>query len=144
MADPKKNKLLNAYTEYTGLESAFEDSLDEAQEGPLCELRKSYDWYDSSVEFYDAPSDMRLREAAQRVCLSHGFSIAFVNHVDGWETHYTLTKDLPVEGWRVRYGNKQKPPTNFVEVERLPESWPKSDNVIVVAPVAAPQDGEAK
>lgn len=95
-------RLIDAYEQFNRIEDQFETALCEAQEG-LADYRRSYDPYDGSVEFYDVPPELRFNEASQKVCHDFGFCTAFVNHLDGWETHYAVGGKVPVDGWRVNY-----------------------------------------
>jgi len=107
----------------------FEDDLYEAG----AEFEKSgYDSYDNSVELYDVPPDHRLPEAAQKIIHAAGFSIAYVNHTDGWETHYSVDPAKPFavkEVWRVSYPRKRDDGTKDIWVEKRPQSWPADWNV---------------
>lgn len=66
-------------------EDEFTDILDECKV-PWEDL--DYDSYDHSVELYKMPNDYRMDEATQKAICGAGFWIAFVNHLDGSETHY--------------------------------------------------------
>lgn len=55
------------------------------------------DSYDSSLELHGVAADARLPAVMVTSTLALGFAIIYVNHTDGWETHYTK-KNL--EGWR--------------------------------------------
>ena len=49
-------------------------------------------------------TDARLTEAQQKIIYDAGFSIAYVNHTNGWETHYNWKRTeefKPHDGWRV-------------------------------------------
>ena len=85
------------------------------------------DHYDNSIEFYGVPPDARMNEGIQRLIFDAGFSIAYVNHTDGWETHYGFRdKEFKVsDGSRIKYGNKQSKKENVVYVENFPVGWPK-------------------
>lgn len=108
---------------FSDAQAKFEDALMHAG---LTFERIGWDWYDNSLEIYDVPPEERLSEAAQKVIFDAGFSIAFVNHTDKWETHYTWRGDFKGRpGWRVRYGHKMTPTQEGIEVESAPPSWPK-------------------
>ncbi len=80
----------------------FEESLTGAQ--PDLDWDKNwYDPYDESIEFSEVPPDVRLNEAVQRILFDAGFLKAFVNHSDGWETHYSWgAKFKKHNGWRTK------------------------------------------
>jgi hypothetical protein len=62
------------------------------------------DWYDNSIELYNCAPGLRLTEEMQKVLFDEGFSVAYVNHTDGWETHYNWGKEFEKErGWRRRW-----------------------------------------
>lgn len=92
------------------------------------------DWYDNSVELHSVANDVRLTEEQQRVMYLHGLSKAYVNHKDGWETHYSWRQGEPFalsKGWRISYPHKRGDDEGFwVEGER-PESWPEDWDVRV-------------
>jgi hypothetical protein len=95
--------------------SAFEDHLlylgDEG-----FDFEKTWtDDYDSSVELGGVPPAVRLNETQQQFLFDCGFQIAFVNHSDGVETHYSLKN--PSLGWRRKRTEK-----GFV-ISYWPEGW---------------------
>ena len=106
--------------EYNVQLSLFEDAMVEAGLENWDKL--GYDDYDSSLEIYGVENDIRLNTELQELFLKHGFMKVYVNHKDGWETHYNFyyndetksgdKQNLPVKGWRVRYGHKNNEPTN--------------------------------
>lgn len=62
-----------------------------------------YDSYDCSIEIDGAPKDLRLTDEQQRIFFDAKFATAYVNHEDGWETHYSWAFGKPFEakrGWR--------------------------------------------
>lgn len=79
-----------------------------------------HDSYDSSVEFYRIDNEVRLTEKQQKIIWDAGFCIAYVNHKDGWETHYHHNS----KPWRKRQHKKENADGN-IEVEEFPDSWPK-------------------
>ncbi len=81
--------------------------------------RIGWDHYDISLELYGVPSDWRMPEDLHKALFECGFATVFVNHTDGWETHY---HESGVDGWRVRYGNKHG--GGPILVEKLVASWP--------------------
>lgn len=91
--------LLNAFEEFQRERSSFEDELHDLNVGDYDSL--GYDGYDSSIEFYGCEDVMRLTPEQQRVVIRAGFLKAYVNHRDGWQTHYSFGKEgQPVRGWR--------------------------------------------
>lgn len=111
-------------------------------EGALCEAgfgafnRVSGDYYDNSLEIYEVAPDARMGEAAQRVVFDAGFRTAYVNHKDGWETHYTWDHSkpfAPVRGWRRRYVKDPnasttnvivgEPNPGYYEISYWPDCW---------------------
>lgn len=102
------------------------------------------DWYDNSVEIYGVGKDTRLPIEAQRFIASHGFSICFLNHEDGWETHYTFGHEkefVPQRGWRRRWVEDPKAKTTnaigegvsetnagYYEISYWPEGWGSPTN----------------
>lgn len=89
--------------------------------------RISHDPYDNSIEVDGVPPTTRLSEAAQRVIWSAGFRKAYVNHVDGWETHYSwghFGEPFAVKlGWR----RKAKPDGSGFLISFWPENWKKTE-----------------
>lgn len=69
--------------------------------------RVGWDTYDCSVDLYGVNDDVRLTDEQQRVIRGAGFAKAYVNHKDGWETHYSWdwrdTEFKPARGWRRRW-----------------------------------------
>lgn len=59
-----------------------------------------WDWYDSSLELDGVPADERLNKEGQEFVKSCGFSQMWITHVDGMETYYPLSGDLPNPGSR--------------------------------------------
>ena len=105
-------------------EAEMEEQLDEA--GAVYE-RIGWDYYDNSIELYDVPADHRLPEDAQRAIHAAGFSTAYVNHTDKWDTHYRFAPNEPFkpsDGWRVSYGHKRDDGGGPILVEKPVDSWP--------------------
>lgn len=99
--------------------AAFEEHLMEvAGEGfDLSDLRA--DSYDTSIEIDDVPPSARLNEAAQRLLAEAGFSRAYLNHTDGWQTHYVWpTEFKPVTGW----GRRRREDGGF-DITYWPDDW---------------------
>lgn len=104
--------------------------------GIECE-RTGWDYYDCSLEMYECHPDVRLNEKQQRAIFDAGFMICFVNHNDGWETHYSWGKEFKVRrGWRRRWVHDPAATTTrtigvavtpenagYYEISYWPESW---------------------
>lgn len=120
-----KRSIANILYEAQGAESQLEDSLFQA--GVTDFDRLSWDHYDNSLEIYGVAPSLRLSPEAQRVISDAGFSKVYVNHIDKWETHYSLwpLESLPVKGWRVSYPHKRGPEEKGIWVESEPCKWPK-------------------
>ena len=103
-----------------------------------------HDPYDNSVEIYGASNDLRLSEKAQLLFRDEGFSKVYVNHKDGWQTHYSgLLSDefKPVNGWR----RKAREGGGWL-VSSFPNSWPKAwleNGSVEVVLVTTTQPAEA-
>jgi hypothetical protein len=121
---------------YHRAESNFTDALCEAEFGEF--NRISGDHYDGSLEIYEVEPDARLNDAAQRVIFDAGFLKVYVNHKDGWETHYSWDHSKPFKaarGWRRRYvkdptatttnqiGADEPEHRGYWEISYWPESW---------------------
>lgn len=98
--------------------------------------RLGTDDYDSSLEIIGAANDWRLTEAQQRYLAEAGFAIVYVNHKDGWETHYRFfgkDRPIPARGWRRRYVSDPtgpgdriivgEPDPGYWEISYWPEGW---------------------
>jgi hypothetical protein len=94
------------------------------------------DWYDGSLELHKVPNDARLNEAVQRVIFDAGFVKVYVNHLDGWETHYSWNHSEPFKpsrGWRRRYVSDPtatttnviagEPNPGYFEISYWPKGW---------------------
>lgn len=106
-------------------ECELEDKLDSV--GILFE-RLSWDSYDCSLEIKEVPVHYRLSSEAQEVIHQAGFSKVYVNHIDGWETHYSFSggEFKAKDGWRVCYPHKRgEDPSQDIWVEKTVEGWPK-------------------
>lgn len=69
------------------------------------------DRYDNSLELHDVVNEARLDRAAQKIIHDAGFSRIYLNHKDGWETHYFW--DSATEWFkesRAHYPHKQVKP----------------------------------
>jgi hypothetical protein len=121
-----------------------EGELEDALEASGAQFKRlSWDSYDCSVELYDVPPEHRLSEASQRAVYDAGFAIAFVNHTDGWETHYRWDRREPFSvkrGWRRRWvedpaatttrsiGARVTPENSgYYEISYWPDSWGDDD-----------------
>jgi hypothetical protein len=113
--------------------SEFEDALSAAGFEDYGSI--GWDEYDNSIEFYKVRDDVRLNEAIQRIVFDAGFSVAFVNHKNGWETHYNWRSgDFKISrGWRRRYVRDVaakttnviagEPDPGYFEISYWPEGW---------------------
>jgi hypothetical protein len=90
----------------TFAEGELEEKLLDAGLDFLVDLR--WDYYDGSLEIDSAPNDFRLSPEVQKIIFDSGFGMAYVNHEDKTETHYTWNcrEFKPVEGWRTRLNGK--------------------------------------
>ena len=92
--------------------------------------RLGWDHYDNSVELYGVGDDVRP-VPAQRVVRAAGFSTAYVNHENGWETHYSWSGEefVPCRGWRRHMVHDVEPgPSGVIGFSKMrisywPESW---------------------
>lgn len=82
---------------------AWEDSLDDRLPENAEYDRLRSDSYDGSLEIDGAINDLRLEASVQQFIRDAGFHKVYVNHQDGWQTHYDLSGTVPVRGWRRRY-----------------------------------------
>lgn len=109
-----------------------------------------WDNYDCSIEFYKVNDDVRLTPDQQCIMYEAGFCSVFINHKDGWETHYSWTVPdmdaikvaghyIPKRGWRRRYVSDPTANTTnviagesnpgYYEINFWPEGWgPKCDD----------------
>lgn len=86
-----------------------------------------WDGYDGSIELYCVPVHWRMPPVLQRLLWDNGFTKAYVNHVDFWETHYSFgTPDgfKAQPGWRVSYPHKRPENTGQIWVESAIPTWP--------------------
>lgn len=89
--------------------------------------RIGWDYYDLSLELHGVPNDWRMPDDAQRTFSDEGFAKVYVNHQDGWETHYTWADPAafaPHPGWRVNYPHKRQKNDGQIWVEKHVASWP--------------------
>lgn len=107
--------------------------------------RLGWDYYDTSLEIYDVPSDHRLGGEALLAISYAGFSRVFVNHQDKWETHYSFKDGVPpqeTKGWRVSYPRKREGNESGIWVEEDVPGWPRdwfeTGYVIIKPPKALP------
>lgn len=120
--------------DYRRAESEFSDALCDAGFGDFTSI--GGDDYDNSIELYGVSNEARMTEAAQRLLFDAGFSKAYVNHEDGWETHYTWSKEFAVQpGWRRRYvkdpttattrmiGGDLPEERGYFEINYWPDGW---------------------
>jgi len=76
-----------------------------------------WDDYDCSLELYKCSPDLRLSLEAFQFIQSAGFSKIYVNHTDGWETHYNPHSDVS-KPWR----RKRREDGGF-DINFMPQSW---------------------
>lgn len=81
-----------------------------------------WDSYDCSVGIHGVPADYRMPPDVQQALRNHGFSKAYVNHVDKWETHYDFRND-DFNGWRVSYP-RNRGEEGGIWVEKIVPTWP--------------------
>jgi hypothetical protein len=82
-----------------------------------------WDEYDASIELYEVPASWRPSDEQRRKLHGAGFAVIYVNHDDGWETHY---HDEPEDnGWRVSYPHKRGTDEKQIWVEAWPKTWPQ-------------------
>lgn len=129
-----KDPFASQWWEFQTVKSVWEDGFcDLLADGEDYE-RLGTDSYDCSLEIIGATADWRLSSAQQNYLSESGFSIVYINHNDGWETHYTLHRGgLPVRGWRRRYVSDPnaatdrviagEPDPGYYEISYWPESW---------------------
>lgn len=80
------------------------------------------DRYDNSMEIYGVPPDWRPSIELTKLLFERwGFSRVYVNHTDGWETHYTKVEG---DGWRVSYPFNRNSDGQGILVEKPVPSWP--------------------
>lgn len=110
--------------EYHRARSAFEGALVEIGFEQYAAIRG--DDYDGSIEFDEVAPSARLDDTAQRLIFDAGFLRAFLNHTDGWETHYSwragpvdATPFRPDHGWRRK---ELQEPQRFL-ISHWPKSW---------------------
>lgn len=94
--------------------SAFEDKLTYADTGLSDYDKLGADEYDMSLEIYGVPDDDRLSHDGVEMILGEGFDKIYVNHTDGWETHYSTRNKT---GWR-----RKRTSEGFL-ISHWPEGW---------------------
>jgi hypothetical protein len=100
--------------------SEFEDRLLELLGDGADYENTGWDIYDESLEINKVTDDTRLSEEAQKFIAENGFARTYVNHKNGWETHYVWKQGEPFKpsrGWR-----RKATPTGF-EINYWPEEW---------------------
>lgn len=111
-------------------ESTIEDGMMEAGLDDWSKI--GGDPYDNSIEVYGVAPDIRFSAAIlDWLLVACGFSKVYVNHVDGWETHYSTGNR---RGWRRRYVSDPSATTTnviagpqnngYFEVSYYPEGFP--------------------
>lgn len=121
----EKQKFSHAIWAFDSAKYEFEESLENVGlESGTHYQSLGWDDYDNSIEIYGVYDEVRLTEAQQRIIYDAGFSIAFVNHKDGWETHYHWNQREPFKsqrGWRRRYvSDSTATTTNVIVGEQNP------------------------
>lgn len=87
--------------------------------------RIGWDDYDNSLEIYNVPDDVRLKKEGLEFIYGCGFTRIYVNHKDGWQTHYhTLsTKSISTRGWRRKEVPETPERSRHFLISYWPESW---------------------
>jgi hypothetical protein len=80
--------------------------------------RLGWDEHDNSLEIHDCTPGLRLSAEAAAFVWTNGFTTCYVNHADGWETHYTPNTDL-TRPWRRRRRS------GGFDVNYFCNNWPK-------------------
>lgn len=135
--DEKPIKFAQAMFDYHQGESEFTDALVDAGFGEY--ERIGGDYYDCSIEFYKVDDDLRMSPEAQKIVRDAGFAKAYVNHKDGWETHYSWdwrSSEFKADrGWRRRYvkdptctttnqvGADDPDKRGYYEISYWPDGW---------------------
>jgi hypothetical protein len=123
----------NLAFDFSLAQSDFEDKLIELMGPDVDFTHIGWDHYDSSLEIYAASNDVRLSAECQKFIYDNGFFLIFVNHQDGWETHYSWTiKDTengfkPKKGWRRKAKQSQDGNGPGWYISYWPEGWGKRD-----------------
>ena len=129
----RKPRFAEAMFAYWEAKSNFEDALADA--GFSAFEKIGGDDYDNSIEFIRVANDARLTEHQQRIVRDAGFNKAYVNHLNGWETHYSWTEPefKADRGWRRRYVSDPEakttnviggpPNPGYYEISFWPEDW---------------------
>lgn len=139
MSKTKKSKpFADQWWAFQTAKSIWEDGLEDLLGYDEGFERLGTDYYDQSLEIHGATNDWRLNEAQQRYIAEAGFAKVYVNHEDGWWTHYSFRengkpKEFPISGWRRRYVKDPNVKTTRVmagpedngywEISYLPEGW---------------------
>lgn len=131
--ETKRVNLAHAMFAYHEAENEYGDAMVDAGFGSYHGIRG--DWYDNSIEFDEVAPDARMSDEAQRITFDAGFSKAYVNHTDAWETHYTWDRSkpfAPARGWRRRWVVDKTASTSrgighhdpgYWEISYWPEGW---------------------
>ena len=119
MPKPTNKPFSEIAFEFSRAREEFESKIYGAGQKKFDFLKIGWDEYDNSLEIYEVPADHRLNEDQQVIIRDAGFSKCYVNHTDGWETHYNFGPNVsfPYRGWRrlQREGG--------FDVNYYPESW---------------------
>lgn len=135
MSDTDRNRFADMIWAFEYAQGDFEMDL----EGVGLKLYEHYhrigwDHYDCSIELYGVKDDVRLTPAQQNVIWDAGFIKCYVNHKDGWETHYHWTSEdikamsdgkpfISKRGWRRRWvDDPQAKTTRSVGAQVAPDN----------------------
>lgn len=129
MTSGPAKSLAAKWWEAMAVESAISDGIFERG----CEDFDSIggDDYDNSIEIYGAGVDVRLSaECVEWLLGEAGFSKIYLNHTDGWQTHYPAQRGY----WRRRYVSDPTatttnviagpPNPGYFEVSYMPDGFP--------------------
>lgn len=108
---------------FTDAEREFEHDLTDIQDFNYGSL--GWDYYDTSLEFISVANDVELTKEALKYLEDNGFYKVYVNHKNGWETHYQLHGDDKNRvGYRTK--NNTKNGGEDILVEKVPDGIPAS------------------
>lgn len=130
---PEGETFASQWWDFLRSKAAWEDDFSELLSDGEDFDRLGTDDYDASLEIIGASNDWRLTDRQQRYLANAGFHKVYVNHEDGWETHYGLRGELPARGWRRRYVSDPstttdrvvlgEPNPGYYEISYWPEGW---------------------
>ena len=125
------NTLASRWQRLDAVKAEIEDGLLDA--GSIDDWKSiDTDYYDNSIEIRGVAPEVRLSQAAVDWLINGcGFSKIYVNHTDGWETHYGSSE----VGWRRRYVSDPTASTTnviagpahngYYETNRFPDGFPR-------------------